>query len=122
MEHGKKPCIVEMLDTLAPKMIIMNRASVVRMLAENNIPVHTGCRVESIVDGGVNVVYKDGTKAQLPADTVISAFGMRGNTDIVDALQNRFGWKVRAVGDCDKIGRVGLAIRDGYFAGSTLDD
>lgn len=122
MEHGKKPVIIEMLDQLAPNMIMMNRASMNRMLKEQQVAVYTGCRVESVDGTSVHILHKDGQQEILRGDTVISAFGMRPDNALATALTERFGWKVRAIGDCNQIGRVGLAVREGYFAGSTLDD
>ena len=122
MEYGKKPVIVEMMDKLAPKMIMMNRASMQRMLKEQNIEVYTGCRVEKVEDGRVSILDKDNNRSTLRADTVISAFGMRSDNLLADALEKKYGWRVRTVGDCNQIGRVGLAIREGYFAGSTIDE
>ncbi len=122
MEHGKRPVIVEMMDQLAPKMIMMNRASMQRLLKEHQIEVHTGTKVEKVDGGSVHIVEKDGSRKIIEADTVISAFGMRPDRGAADALEEKFGWKVRSIGDCSRIGRVGLAVRDGYFAGTTLDE
>lgn len=122
MEYGKRPVIVEMMDKLAPNMIMMNRASMQRMLQEQDIDVYTGCRVEQVEEGMVHIVDKDDNSRILEADTVISAFGMRPDHALADALEQKYGWKVRTVGDCSRIGRVGLAVREGYFAGSTLDN
>ena len=113
---------LEMMDKLAPKMIMMNRASMQRMLKEQNIEVYTGCRVEKVEDGRVSILDKDNNRSTLRADTVISAFGMRSDNLLADALEKKYGWRVRTVGDCNQIGRVGLAIREGYFAGSTIDE
>lgn len=121
MEYGKRPVIVEMMDKLAPNMIMMNRASMQRMLQEQDIDIYTGCRVEQVEEGRVHIVDKDDNSRILEADTVISAFGMRPDHALADALEQKYGWKVRTVGDCSRIGRVGLAVREGYFAGSTLD-
>ena len=37
-------------------------------------------------------------------------------------VRDRFGWRTRIIGDCDKVGRIGTAVRGGYFAGTTIDD
>lgn len=122
MEHGRHPIIVEMMDKLAPKMIMMNRASMQRMLTEQKVEVYTGTKVEKIEGGNVHILESNGNRKVLEADTVISAFGMRPKKGLADELEKKFGWKVRSIGDCSQIGRVGLAIRGGYFAGSTLDE
>lgn len=122
MEYGKRPVIVEMMNRLAPKMIMMNRASMQRMLQEQKIEVYTGTKVEKVEGKNVHILGENGSRKVLEADTVISAFGMRPDRSLADELEKKYGWKVRSVGDCSRIGRVGLAVRDGYFAGSTLDE
>ena len=73
-------------------------------------------------DDGVHVLDADGNENVLPADTVISAFGLRKLSAYAEAVRARFGWRVRIIGDCDKVGRIGTAVRGGYFAGTTIDD
>lgn len=121
-EYGKKVAIVEMMDVLAPNMNTINRASMNRMLREAGVDLYTGCKVDKVENGQVYVIRKDGEKLVLKANTIISAFGMRPNQDLYKKLEERYGWKVKNIGDSEKIGRVGLSIRAGYFAGSTMDD
>lgn len=122
IDFGKKPVIVEMADKLSPDLNMMSRAGMMNKINEYKIGVFTSCRVESVEDDGVHILHADGTEKCLEADTVISAFGLRRLSAYADAVRDRFGWKVRAIGDCDKVGRIGTAVRGGYFAGTTLDD
>ena len=55
------------------------------------------------------------------ADTIISAFGMKPLTDIADIIDSKYHNKTRKIGDLYKIGKIGNAIREGYYAGSSID-
>jgi len=121
-EYGKSVTIIEMLPDIAPGMIMMNKAALKRLIQENGIQVYTGCKVESVNQDGVHIQNGNGEKKTIMADTVIEAFGTRSNNQLYHALREKYGYKVRAIGDCEKVGKVGSAIRAGYFAGSTIDD
>ncbi|WP_404328111.1 hypothetical protein [Mesobacillus maritimus] len=63
----------------------------------------------------------DGTGVFIEADTVINAFGMKPNTTVGKAISDKFHTKTRHVKDCVSIGKVGNAVRSGFFAGLTLE-
>ena len=93
-----------------------------RKIKDTGVQVYTETRVKSIEDNGVVVTLKDGSEKLIEADTVISAFGLRPLKGFAEAMKKHYGWKVRVIGDNDKVGRIGTAVRGGYFAGTTLDD
>ena len=54
------------------------------------------------------------------ADTVISAFGMKPVLTTVDAVKAKYHLKTRVVGDSNKLGKIGEAVRDGFYAATSL--
>jgi hypothetical protein len=56
----------------------------------------------------------------IPADTVINAFGMKPVLTTVNQVKEKYHTKTRVLGDSNKIGKIGDAIRDGFYAGSTI--
>ncbi|MEE3309394.1 MAG: NADH:flavin oxidoreductase, partial [Sharpea azabuensis] len=74
----------------------------------------------SIQEDGVHCQTNEGEKI-LRADTIISAFGMRPVTDIADKIDAKYHLKTRTVGDLFKLGKIGDAIREGYYAGSAIE-
>lgn len=78
-------------------------------------------KVLSFEENGLTVEKSDGTKIFIEADTVINAFGMKPNTLVGKAISEKFHTKTRHVGDCVSIGKVGNAVRFGFFAGLTLE-
>lgn len=121
-DFGKCPAIVEMAPKLSPDLNMMSHAALDRLVKEYKLNIHTSTKVKSVEDDGVHVLDADGNENVLPADTVISAFGLRKLSAYAEAVRARFGWRVRIIGDCDKVGRIGTAVRGGYFAGTTIDD
>lgn len=121
-DFGLDPVIVEMAPRLSPDLNMMSYAGLMRKIGEKNIKVMTETRVKEINADGVTVILKDGTEEHIPADTVIGAFGLRPLTAYAEALKKRFAWRVRVIGDNEKVGRIGTAVRAGYFAGCTIDD
>ena len=78
------------------------------------------------LDGAIEMaeeMHKDVTVVEkhLEADTIISAFGMRPNTKLADQLKEKYPMKTRVIGDCYKLGKIGEAVREGFFAASSLD-
>lgn len=112
---GYEVTIVEMLDRIAPKMILDNRYPLTFRLEENHVKILTGSRIQSVTEEGIFVVGPDGEKLFIEADTVISAFGTRPNNTIANRIADRYP-TAAIIGDCKKIGQVGDAVRAGFFA------
>ena len=99
--------------------MFINKVTLFRKLAENNVTLLTNTKVVGITDEGVEVKTAEGKKI-LPADTIISSFGMKPLTDVADRISAKYHNKTRKVGDLYKIGKIGDAIRQGYYAGSSI--
>lgn len=119
-EMGKSVTIVEMLDECAKDAMFINKISLFAALEKNHVHIMTGTRVVSMDENGLTVEKKDGTREHLPADTIISAFGMAADRSTVDAIKAKYHTKTRVVGDSNKPGKIGDAVRDGFYAGSSL--
>ena len=111
-EDGHQVTLVEMEDEIARDMLFLNRVSLLRSLAANNVEILTGHKVVEVVDNGVVVESAEG-KRTIEADTVVSAFGVKPATALTDALAG-YGDKVHPVGDCVDPRKVGDAINDAY--------
>lgn len=120
-EHGKDVTIVEMEDGIAQGLLFLNTASLFPKMEAAGIKQRTNSRVVAIKDDGVHIELADRSIEVLPADTVITAFGMRPNTTISREIQDKYHIKTRIAGDVVKVGRIGTAIRDGFFAAMDLE-
>ncbi len=119
-EKGKNVTVVEMMSECAKDAMFINKITLFNRLAENNVQLLTDTKVIAVNNEGVVVEGKDGQKT-IPADTVISAFGMRPDRSIADIIDSKYHNKVRKIGDVFKLGKIGDAVREGYFAGSTIE-
>ncbi|WP_084075133.1 FAD-dependent oxidoreductase [Demequina sp. NBRC 110052] len=115
-EKGHDVTVVEMADGIAPDLLMINRITLLRDLAEQGVTLLTGHRVVEVNEAGVKVDGPDGP-VQIAADTVVSAFGVRPATSLVDALADR---GAIAIGDCVQPAKVGDAINAGFEAAFAL--
>lgn len=111
-EAGHEVVIVEMADEIARDMLMLNRISLLRNLAEAGVRILTGTTVTAIGGDGVHVEGHDGASV-LEADTVIAAFGCRPATGLAEELAAQ-GISARTVGDCVSPRTVGDAVNDAY--------
>jgi len=117
--EGKDVTIVEMMDGIAKDVNFFNKMAINELLPSHGVKILTGHRVESFNSSGVMTVKKDGSKVLVEADTMITSFGMQSNKIEAEAiLMNHYD--ARIIGDSSHPGRVGDAIRAGFFTGANL--
>lgn len=119
-EMNKKVTIIEMKEACAEDAMFINRISLMNALAANNVTMLTSTKVAAIEADGVVVEKADGTTEKVPVDTVINAFGMKPVLSTVNGIKEKYHTKTRVVGDSSRIGKIGDAIRDGFYAGSAV--
>ncbi|MCR4892116.1 MAG: NAD(P)/FAD-dependent oxidoreductase, partial [Lachnospiraceae bacterium] len=118
-ELGKKVTVVEMLDECGKDVMFINKITLFGLLAENGVTLKTGAKVVSISDKAVTVETKDG-KEDIPADTVVAAFGMKPVREIAEKIRDKYPTKTRIVGDSMRLGKIGDAVREGFYAGTGI--
>jgi len=90
------------------------------MNAAENLTYVVSSEAVEITSKGVLVKNtKTGEETLYEADTVIFATGMQENANVSDDYEDT-AVDVRRIGDCNRIGTIGTAIRDGYNAAVTL--
>lgn len=117
---GKDVTIVEMLDEVAKDVNMINKMSLMNQLAAHKVKLLTGHKILAINETGITTETKDGTE-EISGDTVIIAMGMRPNSSEAINIRDNYLLKTRMIGDCAEIGKVGTAIRSGYFAASAIE-
>ena len=113
---GKDVTIVEMLDDVAVNDHFINRTSLIRMLAENNVKIYSGHKVTEINENGIKALNKEQEEIILQADTIIASFGMAANTEVANEINEKYHNKVSIIGDSKIVGKVGGAVRSGMYA------
>ena len=114
---GKKVVIVEMLDEIAKDDHFINKAALIPMLDKYGVEIYTGHKVVEISKNGVKAITKEGKEVFIEGDTMVAAFGMKPNNSLAEKIASKYHTKTRVIGDCQKVGRVGNAIREGFYAG-----
>lgn len=118
---GRKVTVVEMLPECGKDVFFINKITLMNRLAENGVELRCGCKVVEIDEAGLTVEKGDGSCEHIAADSVVDAFGMRPDPTLANAIDARYHDKCRVVGDVRKLGKIGDAIRDGFYAASSLD-
>ena len=119
-EEGKNVTVVEMLPECGKDVFFINKITLFNRLKENNVTLLTDTTVVAIDEKGLTVELKDGSKKHLEADTVVNAFGMRPDLTLVDKIKAKYHLKTRVVGDSNTLGKIGEAIRDGFYAATSI--
>lgn len=112
-KKGKKVTVVEMLDSLANDVYLMNRMHLLRLMADANVVALTGTRVVEITDSGVTLAEEDGKPSTLRAETVVLAVGLKPNVRLSTALKGKVP-EIHAIGDCVEPRKVVNAISEGF--------
>ncbi len=116
--EGKHVTIVEMLDALCPNAILDNRNPLMFRLEEYGVKQLTSTRIVAFQENSVVAEGPDG-RQELPADTMIAAFGTKPNNAGVDAVCDKYP-TTAVVGDCTGVDQVAKAVRGGFFAAWSL--
>ena len=121
LDYGKNVTIVEMADIMAKDAMFINRDCICAKMTKLGVRLMTKTKVLSVDANGVNVQKEDGSTEYLPADTVINALGMKPRTELVEQLKAKYYNKTIAMGDSVKMGKIGTAVRSGFFAAMSID-
>jgi NADPH-dependent 2,4-dienoyl-CoA reductase/sulfur reductase-like enzyme len=111
-ERGREVVVLEESGTFAAQMAPPRRWRALHHLRERGVELWAEARVEAIREEGVTFRDKDGGQHTVAADSVILAAGARANHALTEAIAH-LGPEVHSIGDCDGVGYIEGAIRDG---------
>jgi 2-enoate reductase len=105
-QKGKRVTIVEALEEIISDVFEANKQYLLKMLAENGVSVLTNTNLVRISEYGAVVENKyHRFEAELKADTIILALGLKPETDLLKALQGKVK-ELYSVGDCEGTGKI----------------
>lgn len=118
-EKGKNVTVLEMLDTMAEKMVNVARTILMGHLKGMNVALLTSCKCLEIKDDCV--IYLDESKAQhsIPADTVIASIGDKPDNGLYQKLEGRIN-ELYNIGDSRQPDSIATAVSEGYYCGLNL--
>ncbi|MCR1898963.1 NAD(P)/FAD-dependent oxidoreductase [Irregularibacter muris] len=117
--EGKEVSIVEMAPEIAPNMLLDNRNPLLFRLEDHNVKQYAGHKITEITSKEVKAIDGDGKEVFFPADTVISAFGMKARHKLAEEIAYKYP-TTAIIGDCNEVAQIGGAVRNGFFAGWSL--
>ncbi|WMJ89218.1 hypothetical protein [Anaerocolumna sp. MB42-C2] len=95
--------------------LLDNRNPLLFILADYNVEVKTSSKIIKIKNDGI-LINNNGVSEEISADMVITAFGMKVLNELANKIANKYQ-NASIIGDCNKIGQVAGAVRNGFFAG-----
>ena len=110
-ERGRKVTLLDSGDKIAPEVGYKRRGEVKQSLAEAQVTVANAVKYEEITPSGVIYSVK-GEKKTAECDTVVLAGDVKPNLELQKALEGKVP-ELYAVGDCQGLGLIRRAIRDG---------
>lgn len=113
---GKDVTIIEMSDKLAQtETVIPNVLELMREIEKQNVTYHTQTKVLEMKEDRV-IAEKDGQILELPADTIITAFGMKPEKEFAESFIKKYP-TAEILGDCmENGGKIAGAIHSAFFA------
>ncbi len=114
--EGKEVTLVDMIpvEDFYKDFDEMNRYEITKNLANYNVKCIGEAQVQEFKSDGVVIKHKDGTIETLPADTAVTAFGIKPNKAWIEEMKDIVP-ETYVVGDADKVGVVGDAINNAYW-------
>jgi pyruvate/2-oxoglutarate dehydrogenase complex dihydrolipoamide dehydrogenase (E3) component len=117
--RGKRVSVVEMLDSLALRMVATSRTILLSHIERLGVAALTSRRCIEIRRRSVVIEAADGRREELPADTVLIAVGDRPNRSLALALAGKVA-EIYEVGDERESASVLEAVASGYAVGRAL--
>ena len=115
---GKRPVVLEMRGDYAVDSNPQHK-NAIHWQKEHLIDFRLNTRVTAVTPEGLEAVDQAGQPVFVPADSVVVAVGYRADETQVEALRftaPEFHW----IGDCYRPGKVGDAVRMGYYTALDL--
>jgi 2-enoate reductase len=113
-QQGKSVTVIEMMGEIIPDVFEANKQYLLKMLAENYVNVLTDTSLGRITDEGAIVVNKRRRyEAEVKADTVILAMGLKPERELVKALKGKVP-ELHAIGDCKRTRKIMNAVQNAF--------
>lgn len=113
-EQGKKVCVIEAEEDIAPEMDIGHKQVIFEKFSQYKVQVLVGSRLEEVTDAGVIVVDRGDRRRNLEVDNVVLALGFEPRKN---PLSGDIGIPVYLIGDCVKPRKIYDAIHEGFLTG-----
>ena len=111
--------LVEMLDSIGADIEATCMSGLKDELAQNQVNIITGAKVEAITDKGVTVSDSEGNRTVLQRDIAVLALGVEPVNDLAAALSGKVK-ELYVVGDAQKPAKIHDAVADAFVLAFNL--
>jgi len=111
--QGKEVTVVEMLHTVAHDVEPLTQITLKEMMAEQNIKIITGAKVDAVTDEGAVIIDREWNRTLLPMDNLVVALGRVPNREAVESLAGTAP-QVIPIGDCVEAGDIADCIQQAF--------
>ena len=113
--EGKDVTLVDLLpkEKLYADLTFFMRPLLTKKLEENKVKILPGHTVVSFTEKGVAALDQDGNEVLLEADDIVLAFGLKPDTEHIEALTDLVP-ESYVIGDARKVGVIGDAVNDAW--------
>lgn len=118
-EKGKKVVVIELLDTMAEKMVNVARTILMGHLKGLGVVLLTSCRCREITESSVTYEDQQGAVHTVSADTVVAAIGDKPEQGLYQELVGNVP-ALYNVGDSNRPDSIAEAVTEGYYCGLQL--
>jgi len=77
-------------------------------------------KVNKIKESEIYIKNENDSDEVINADAIITAFGMKSDNEFYNAIKTKYYEKTKIAGDCEKVGKVGTAVRSGFYAALSI--
>ncbi|MDP2931015.1 MAG: FAD-dependent oxidoreductase [Chloroflexota bacterium] len=119
-EQGKEVVFVELLDEFMNGVEVLDRIVYQERLGKQKVTVHTGTRVETVLDKGAVIVDRSSRRQEIAADSIVVAIGLAPQPGLVEKFSGDGMPEVCTVGDCVRPRKIFDAIQEGYLAAFSI--
>jgi pyruvate/2-oxoglutarate dehydrogenase complex dihydrolipoamide dehydrogenase (E3) component len=115
--EGKRVALIDRLpqDELCLDAFELIRIQLMNLLRDSEVTTLYEVNVRRFTDTGVEVVTKEGRPRLLEADTIVTAFGLTRNTEIIEELSGVIP-ETYLVGDCNEVSTIATANTSAFNA------
>lgn len=112
--RSNKVTVIEMLPKAGEGIYFQVLMDIMKSLNELDVKFKTSSQLVAVEDKAVKVKNVDtGEIEMIPVDAVVLSVGTKSVDDLSEKLKKEYS-KVIAIGDAEKVGRIGDATRRGY--------
>lgn len=119
-EQGKEVTITTRGDDFMTGVGYLDQRVYEGRLREHTAKIHTGKRLEKVLDKGSVVVDRYGNRDEILADSIVLNSGFAPQTTLTEQLRKETNLEVYAVGDCVSPRKIFDAIHEGHLAARWL--